>query len=317
MRDLDNLIRKIKPKVPILPKEFSTQVLKRIRQEKIEITPHRRWINQRSVMLLLTLALFGIGVLLLNLLFFEIKSNGSLELLYFGSDFLLDFFKFIPFDTLFIAIIILLLTSWSLQKSNIVKIGIVGITAISLLFSGLGGAALAISNLNENVQQKISDKGYNLPFFSQFYNDRARYRVHLPRFQFGKIVAVHDHSFVVENPFGEEVEVRTPVGSQFKVGQIIRMKGRFLNRIFHAQRFQHCNQTRACTYFVGMRHGYKGMINRPGYMRRGWGRWKRGGGRINQPEHMGRGWRRGWRRGGAHHRGWQPPFLPEEKREQD
>lgn len=255
MKDLDKLIKNTKADVPPLPGNFSQLVLKKIETEGVEIAHYNRWINLESIMLIAALFLAGLGVFTSNLLLYEIKTNGVLELLYFGTDFLFDLIQYIPFDMVFTVIVILTLTTWTLKRSKIAKIGVIGITAISILFSGFGGAAMAISNLNENVQKRLAEKKYDFPFVSRFYNDRAKFKVRHPHFQFGEILEVKTGKLIVKNPFGDKVEVKISDVSHFEKGQVIRLKGEFSNNMFHANMYQHCDKKRVGRYFRMMGHG--------------------------------------------------------------
>lgn len=254
MNKLECWIKKTRAPIPPLPQNFSKQVLEQIQRENLKIA-RRHGMSASFILLLSALGLSGSAVILLNLLLFELKTNGAVELLYFGTDFFKASLALIPMDIVFVTAVVLLLSSWAFKKSKIAKIGVAGITSISFILTGFGGAAMAVSNFNETLQQQISDIGYEVPFLSRFYKERALYRVHLPNFRFGKVTAVHPTSIQVENPRGKVFSVRLSGEDTFQVGQIIRLKGVLKDQFFHLHRFQHCDGKRAGRYFGQHRRG--------------------------------------------------------------
>ena len=91
MKKLEDILKAAKPAVPDLPLDFSERVMSEIENIDLGTVPMnaaRQSVNWKQLaggILLLVLALA-----IVNNIVFEVQMNGSMELLYFGTQFLKD-----------------------------------------------------------------------------------------------------------------------------------------------------------------------------------------------------------------------------------
>ncbi len=335
MDNLEKRIKSSKPEAPELSENFSNRVMRGIEGLTI-LSPAKplRWIWIIGGAIPLTLAaLFG------SYSFYETSTNGSVELLYFGTRFLNDVWQYLPLDLILFFSLFATLSSWLFWKSRLLKVGVVGVTAGCWLIAGIGGAALAVSGFNEKAGETLEADRKEWPWLSDFYRRRARYFVSHPHFRMGKIVAKEDGFVWVETPRGEKIKVFPPPTlsgvyhppppsgvftpppnvdkvnmpgqdgqaalEELRVGQFLRIKGKPKDGVFHAERMHRCEGRRFGRYFrrMGRGHGMRRRMGRGHEMRRGHG--------IGGRRGMGRRHGIGGRRGGRFHgtRDETPPLM--------
>jgi hypothetical protein len=268
MSDIEEKIKGTKSKVPQLSTDFSQRVLSQIEELESVIQPWGRGLHW--IKLLFGLALLIIGLVAVNNSAFELRMNGSLEMLYFGTQFLNDMLKYIPWDIILPALLITGIASWLIWNSHLVKRGIALTIAVCYLVTGVGGVALANSGMNEQLQTQIVTTDKEWPLLSWFYKERARFFVRHPNFNMGQVVQSDDRSALVVDPYGNELRVMLPPQTVVKNGQYLRIRGEKGGKAFMATDVHFCGAGSVGRYFnrVGMMpdHMNKNRLNR-GMMR--------------------------------------------------
>lgn len=259
MKNIEKLLQFAKPPVPKIPDDFSEQLMLRIEKEKVAILPAvANRFNRIKVIL-------GISALLLATLLFsynayELRNNGSLELLFFGTQFLGDFIGYLPWDLIVPSLVLAAFSTWMLNKSNILKKGIAVTAIITYLLTGIGGAAIASTGINERIEDGISNNEEDFPWLGMFHHHRAKEFINHPNFKMGKVEAILNGKARVITPHGEQVTISLPVNTKIQEGQILRISGQGDKQLFAAQRVHVCNPNRVMRYFGGM-GGHPEMMN--------------------------------------------------------
>lgn len=248
MKTFDELIKSAKPTVPELPSAFSERVMSEI--VRMEAEPGKSSINLLN--LLAAGFLLLIGLLSVNSIMFEVRMNGSIELLSFGTRFLTDALTYIPFDLIIPAILIIGLASRMMWASQTFKKGATTVIIGSYLITGAGGAALAATGVNERIQNTLIKGKIDWPVISWFYKERARYHINHLNFNMGRVERLSNGLAWIVDPNGKEIKVRLPEGRVVEKGQFIRLAGSIDNGIFKGHDMNFCHPVTAKRYFHRM-----------------------------------------------------------------
>lgn len=254
MKNLDTLLKSAKPAVPDLPEGFSKIVMRRISEEGLLISQVPASHRFGSLQLGVGLIALAISLILFNYNSYELRQNGSLELLYFGSQYLVDFIGYLPWDLIIPSLMLTALSTLLFWRSGYLKKGIAVTAIISYLVTGVGGAALASTGFNDQIDAGITRREKDLPWLNMFHHHRAKEFIHHPGFKMGKVEKVMNGNAFVITPNGEEIKIQFPQGIQVKVGQILRMSGMENNAVFSAQKVHVCNPQRVDRYFSHQTH---------------------------------------------------------------
>ena len=253
MTALEERIRAAKTVAPPLPGQFTSQVMDQIARQGLAVLPAgrlrlKRWFCLGAASLLLVL-----GVLVADGLAYEVRMNGSLELLFFGVRFLEGFLAGLPLDLLFTLIALASLAAWLVHVSRPARLALVWVLLISHVLTGAGGLALAQSSLNEKVRDWATRGEEDLPLLGPYFRQRAHFRSHHPGFRMGKVIAIKDGEARMLTPAGEEVSVALPPRFRPRPGDTIRLGGRISGKRFRADKGQLCEPGRVKRYFHRMK----------------------------------------------------------------
>ena len=259
MKNLEDRIKATKPSVPEVSPDFSRRVLSQIDELGLTVQPIRalslflQWLRLIAGVIFLV-----IGLVTVNNFIFEIRMNGSLEMLYFGTAFLNDMLRYIPWDTFLPALLITGFASWLVWNSHLVKRGIAVTIAACYLVTGIGGVALANSGMNEQLQAQILREKREWPLVSWFYKERARFFVRHPNFNMGQVVQSNSTSALVVDPYGNRLKIVLPPHTVVKKGQFLRLRGEGLRpgiearqAVFKATDVHFCGPGKVGRYFQG------------------------------------------------------------------
>jgi hypothetical protein len=253
MKNLDDLIKQAKPEVPVLPDDFSQKTLayiqnwELIEKKQIQSTSKYQWGHIFSGVILLISAL-----IFTNNAIFEIQMNGSLEMLSLGSDFIVGAIRYFPFDLVIPVLLMTTLASWLLWRSRLIKKSITTIVTGCFLVTSVGGTALASTNLNEQIQDKVVKNKNEIPLISQFYRNRAIFLVKHPNFQMGRVIEHKGKRITIKTPHGELIDIFLPKDTTVIQGKYFRFSGQKTDTGFQVNRLQHCNSKRGDRYFTHM-----------------------------------------------------------------
>ncbi len=292
MKTLEDRIKAAKPEAPALPSDFAQRVMDEVALRGAAILPARGIGLRRRFCLGGALALLAAGILLSNGLAYEVRMNGTLELLFFGLRFLDSFLARLPFDLIVSVLVLSGVAAWLFHYGRFVRVAAAWVVLVSYGITGAGGLALAQSGLNERVSELAMTGERGWPLLGAFYHRRAHYRMGLAGFRMGRVVKAGSRSVRILMPNEEEVLITLPRDFVPKVGDYIRLSGMESGQGFRANRGQFCNPRSTGRYFRHMARG-------PGHMRRGDGMRQMGrpgemGRRMRQmgrPGEMGRGMR--------------------------
>lgn len=248
MHKLEDILKSAKPTVPQLPSNFSEQVMSRI--ARLETAPARSSVSLLS--LLAACFLLLIGLLAVNSILFEVQMNGSMELLSFGTRFLADTLDYIPFDLIIPAILLIGLASKMMWASKAFKKGITAVMVSCYLVTGIGGAALAATGVNERIQNTLIEGNTELPVISWFYKERARFFVKHPNFNMGRVDKLENGFAWIVDPNGKQLMVELPEGRAVQRGQFIRLAGASKNGVFKGHDMNFCHPVTAQRYYHHM-----------------------------------------------------------------
>jgi hypothetical protein len=266
---LDERLKAAQPVAPVLPEGFAARVMDAIHAQGLRIRPApRRW---RFGALAAAVAAVLAAAVLTNAVVYEVRSNGSLELLEFGSQFLGSVFERIPYDLLAAALALAGTAVLLIRRGRILQTRVAWLLLLTYGASGLGGLALAGSGLNEELQTDVYAERLSWPGVVWFYRERAHFRPPPAHFRFGVVQAVDSGTAQLLSPTGDEVTVKLPPGFQVRVGDHVRLSGAATNGEFTADQAQHCQPGRGQRYFMhrmgaGMGRGPGGGPG-PGMMR--------------------------------------------------
>jgi hypothetical protein len=253
MRNIDDIIKLARPEVPPLSDDFSQITIQKIQiwtlkeKNKVGSNPKFQWTYVFIGILLLISAL-----VLTNNAIFEVKMNGSLEMVSLGSAFFVDATSYIPFDLLVPVLLMTFLSSWLLWRSRLIKKSIALIVTSCFLVTSVGGTALAATGLNEQIQNKVVKIKNEIPIISRFYRNRAIYLVEHPNFQMGQVIELKAKQATIKTPHGELIKIFLPKNISVITGQYFRFSGQKIDEGFQVKRLQHCNSERGGRYFTHM-----------------------------------------------------------------
>lgn len=257
MIDLEKLLRSAKPTVPDLPEDFNSAVMQRIEQLETpgeSASAHGRF---DRIQLAVGIAALLVATLLFNYNSYEIRMNGSLELLYFGRQYLLDFFSYLPLDLLIPALLFPAISVWMFRKSGMIKRGIASLAIISYLITGVGGSALAAIGFNEQIEATISENTDRDSWLKILEHSRAKEFIHHPHVRLGKVEKLMNGKAEVITPNGKRLTIEVPPKTDVKVGQYLRVAGNENESVFSAQKVHVCHPSRVDRYFSHMKHHKK------------------------------------------------------------
>ncbi len=264
MTKLEDILKSARPLVPPLPANFSERVMTEI--AGLEVEPVRRVFSIFNFIAACFLLL--VGVLSVNSILFEVQMNGSLELLSFGTRFLADVFGYIPFDLIIPAVLIVGLASRMMWASKAFKKGIAAVIISSYLVTGVGGAALAATGVNEKIRDTLIEGKIDWPVISWFYKERARFLEKSPHFSMGRVDKLDNGFAWIVTPTGRQVKVELPDGRVVKKGQVIRLAGSDNNGVFKGYDMNFCHPVKAQRYYHHMsmmQHHMKMHMNMKGH----------------------------------------------------
>jgi len=247
MRPLDDRIRAARPEAPPLPDDFAATVMAEIARRGLVPRPApRRWplVAAGAAALLL-------GVALVNALAFEVRMNGSLEMLYFGQRYAVDFLGRLPYDLLLPALLAAALSGWLFGRARLRRVRLTWAVLASYLVTGVGGVALADSGLNERLQEQAVAESWQMPLVGPFYRHRAHYRRPHPHIRMGRVVSRENGAVILETPDGEQVPAHLPPRFAPEPGEMVRLRGDAVSGRFFAREAQRCDPSRARRYFMG------------------------------------------------------------------
>lgn len=266
MPTLDERLKAARPEPPPLPAGFAMRVMAEIQTRGLAIRPVPR--PRRSWWLAAAAACVLAGVGFANAFVFELRANGSLELLAFGGRFLAGFLERVPYDLLAASAVLAALSGLLLRRGRIVQSRVAWVLLVSYGVTGLGGLALAGSGVNEELQSQVYADRMNWPGLHWFYRQRAHFMAPPAHFRFGRVAEVNDGTVVLLSPAGDEIPVDLPPGFRAVVGDHLRLSGAEESGRFRADHAQLCQPGRGQRYFM---HG-PGMGMGPGMPPGGMGR---------------------------------------------
>jgi hypothetical protein len=270
MDNLEKLLRAARPSVPDLPTDFEQMVMTRIVNQGVKFRSADTNVLLQKVRIAIGLVMLAVSLVLFNYNSYELSSNGSLELLYFGTRYFFDFLGYLPWDLIISSMALTGLSVWLIGKSRILKRGIALIAVVSYLVTGIGGAALAATGINNTIEAGISRHEQSLPWLNLFQNRRAHEFIHHPNFKMGKVEEVENGVAVVVTPHGDKIRIQLPEAMLVKAGQVLRMSGEGNDTLFSAEQVDVCNPNRVGRYFSHLQHhqqmmrsccGNQGMMN--------------------------------------------------------
>jgi len=257
---LDDILKSAGPSVPKLPPNFSERVMSEIGQlEAVSIRSHSRS-HVGLFNFIIACLLLLVGLLAVNSVLFEIRMNGSLELLSFGTRFLADIFDYIPFDLIIPAVLIVALASRMIWASKAFKKGVAAVILGSYVVTGVGGAALAATGVNERIRKTLIEDNRDWPVISWLYQERARYHVKHPNFNMGQVEKLSDGLAWIVDPNGKKIKVRLPEGQTVQKGQFIRLVGSVDNGLFKGHDMNFCHPVNAQRYYHHMPMMHRNMM---------------------------------------------------------
>jgi hypothetical protein len=249
MDRFEQRIRAARPAVPELGPQFSAQVLAEIARRGLRVRPAWQvrsalWLGRAAA-----LGALGVAVLLLNGAAFELRSNGALELLAFGTRLLGGFLADLPWDLLLSALLLAGAAGWGLRHAQLARVPVAWAVLIGYGLTGAGGLALAGSGLNESVQSAVLEDRAGGLGLQWFYAQRAMYRRPHPHFRMGRVIALEGQRAQLQTPAGEVEEVMLPQGFRAQVGDAVRLIVAPDGPLVRAQAAQLCNPSTVGPYF--------------------------------------------------------------------
>ncbi len=248
MPTLDERLKAARPEPPRLPEGFARRVMDEIQARGLPIRSaplrHRAWWMAGAAACVLA------GMALTNAFLFELRSNGSLELLEFGTRFLTGFLARVPYDFLAAAAVLAALSGLLVRRGHILRARVAWVLLLSYGMTGLGGLALAGSGLNEELQTQVYAERLDWPGLHWFYRQRAHFMAPPDRFRFGLVTQVDDGNAVLFSPMGDQISVTLPPGFRVQVGDHVRLSGQEEGGRFRAEHAQLCQPGRGQRYFM-------------------------------------------------------------------
>ncbi|MEA3485126.1 MAG: hypothetical protein U9R03_00265, partial [Candidatus Aerophobetes bacterium] len=186
-----------------------------------------------------------LAILFINLSFFVLKISGNLEFLSFGRIGFLAFLESFPYQWISTGLIFFITASALLSRYDIsYKKSFKALLAILLLIVFIGGIVLAMSGINERIEDKVT-KG-KIPFLQPFYRKRGMWRNGIV----GRIIKTQGSILTIETPDDNQVCVQLTSdthllsGPEFKIGDYVRTVGKWDRGNFTAFAIKHFNKGR-------------------------------------------------------------------------
>ena len=225
---------------------LETKVMKKIKDEKIAFRSKYIFLAQKLGLgggLALSLLL---ATLFLNLAFFTMKVSGSLEFLSFGRIGILAFLESFPYHWILIGLLFFVVSSIIISRYDIsYKKPFKKFLAVLLLIIFVAGTALAISGINEAIEEKVIQG--KIPVLRPFYGWRGEtWKSGLV----GEVIEMRTDGLVLQTRDNRKVFVELtkdtflPSGSDFKVGDRIRVVGEWDGENFRASALRPTNKGR-------------------------------------------------------------------------
>lgn len=225
--------------------DLEAKVMKRIKDEKISF-------RSKYVFLAKKLGLGGgfilslvLAILFFNLTFFTMKVSGNLEFLSFGRMGILAFLESFPYHWILTGLLFFLVSSTILSRYDIsYKKPFKVILSVLIVLIFIAAIALAISGLNEVIEERVSQG--KTPFLQSFYRRRELWKNGLV----GEVIEIRSSGLLVETGEGKRVLIQftenilLPMGSDFKIGDLIRTVGKWDGEDFHAYVLRPTNKGR-------------------------------------------------------------------------
>ncbi len=192
----------------------------------------------------LTLSLI-LAALFLNLAFFSMRTSGSLEFLSFGRIGILAFLESFPYHWILIGLAFFTIASAILSRYDLsYKKPFKVVLSVLIVFIFIAGIALAISGLNEAMEERVAEG--KVPLLRSFYRRRQIWKNGLA----GEVIETRSSGLLVETEEGRRVFIELtestllPMGSDFKIGDCIRTVGRWDEEDFRASALKPTNKGR-------------------------------------------------------------------------
>ncbi len=214
---------------------LEAKVMKKIKDGKINL--RSRYIFLAKKLGLgggLTLSLI-LAALFLNLAFFSMKTSGSLEFLSFGRIGILAFLESFPYHWILIGLVFFTIASAILSRYDLsYKKPFKVILSVLIILIFIAGIVLAISGLNEAMEEKVAQG--KIPLLRSFYRRREIWKNGLV----GTIMEIKRDGIVIETSEKKEVFIELtedtllPDGLDCKIGDRIRAVGEWSKENFQA-----------------------------------------------------------------------------------
>ena len=215
---------------------LETKIMKKIKDEKINF--HSKYIFLAQKLGLgggLTLSLL-LAILFLNLAFFTMKVSGGLEFLSFGRMGILAFLESFPYHWILMGLVFFVVASMILSRYDIsYKKPFKRLLAALLLLIFVASTALAISGINEAIEEKVAQG--KIPLLRSFYGRRGGI---WKNGLVGEVIEIRSSGLVVQTREKKKVFIELtkntllPRESDFKIGDRIRAVGKWDGENFRA-----------------------------------------------------------------------------------
>jgi len=226
--------------------DLEARIMKKIKDEGISFRSKYIFLAQKLGLgggLALSLVL---AILFLNLAFFTMKVSGTLEFLSFGRIGILAFLESFPYHWILIGLAFFVVASMIFSRYDIsYKKPFKKLLAALLLLIFVAGTALALSGINEVIEEKVAQG--KIPVLRPFYGRRGGIG---KRGLVGEVVEIRNGNLVVETSEKKKVFIELtrdtlfPPGSDFKVGDRIRAVGEWDGETFCASALRLTGQGR-------------------------------------------------------------------------
>ncbi len=217
-------------------KDFSANIMAQIRKEKITMKP--------KIFFVLGSLLLGLGItsfilfatFFFNHAFYRLRTSGSLGFLRFGQSGFSPFWNTFPLISLLISFVAILGGVFLLKKYKISYKKNFLLLSLTVLFGAiLVGLFIDLSGFNEKVsQQRFAQRGIVRDFFQQKFEGSD--------WLVGKIMTFDKKKqyIMIVFPDGQTIKIvwtddaLLPFGTNFEIGQKLRIIGRWQGNIFVA-----------------------------------------------------------------------------------
>lgn len=208
-------------------KDLSKTVMRKIEKEGIKIRSKYLVLAEKLGLSSVFILSIIMSALFINLILFWLKTTQNLDFLSFGSLGVLAFLEFFSYLWLVVVVVLLIVASLLLKKYDIsykkpYKWLVLGI----LFLAVLTGGAVAVSGVNEELAQQVSEGRFFplRPFYGRGYGMRRKNGI------VGKVIKVNKDSLLVDVN-GQSINVifnnktHFPEGQDFQTGDWVRAVG--------------------------------------------------------------------------------------------